>query len=223
MTAMFRAVLYTQWKWSRLIVVLGTVAAFAIPLVSLQGAARGGAGRGALQAQDLLRSVQSWGAIYPLLATTLGLLIAMAAWAADHRGRHIHALTLPIQRWQYVLLRFGAGFVLLAAPIAAVLLGALLATWTATLPPGLQAYPIALAVRFGFAVFVAFAVFFAISAGTARTAGIILGVIGAIILVQVLAGIANIDLNLFGVAQTALALGPGPLAVFTGRWMLVDV
>ena len=221
MINMFRAVLYTQWKWSRLIVVLGTIAAFAIPLLSVQGAAR--ADRGALQAQDLLRSVQSWGSLYPLLATALGLLMAMAAWAPDHRGRHIHALTLPLERWRYVLLRFGAGFALLAAPIAAVLLGALLATWTGTLPPGLQAYPIALAVRFAFAVFVAFALFFAVSAGTARTAGIILGVIGTIILVQVVAGIANIDLDLFSAAQAVLLLGPGPLAVFTGRWMLVDV
>jgi len=48
MTAMFRAVLYTQWKWSRIILVLGTVAAFTIPLISLQGAAR--PDRGALQA-----------------------------------------------------------------------------------------------------------------------------------------------------------------------------
>ena len=221
MRAMFRAVLYSQWKWSRLIVVLGTVAAFAIPLLSLQGAAR--ADRGALQTPELLRAVQSWGTLYPLLATALGLLMAIAAWAPDHRGRHIHALTLPVERWRYVLLRFGAGFVLLAPPIAAVLISSSLAVLTATLPPGLQAYPIALAMRFAFAVFVAYAVFFAVSAGTARTAGIILGVIAAVILVQVVASIANIDLNLFGVAQTVLLLGPGPLAVFSGRWMLVDV
>ncbi len=221
MTAMFRAILYTQWKWSRLIVVLGTVAAFAIPLLSLQGAAR--ADRGALEAQDLLRSVQSWGTLYPLLATALGLLMAMAAWAADHRGRHIHALTLPLPRWQYVLLRFGAGLGLLAGPIAGVLIGASLATLTATLPPGLQAYPIGLSVRFALAVFVAYAVFFAISAGTARTAGIILGTIAAVILVQLVASTANLDLDLFSLAQSVLLLGPGPLAVFTGRWMLVDV
>jgi hypothetical protein len=221
MTHMFRAVLYTQWKWSRFIVVLGAIAGFAIPLLSLQGAAR--ADRGALQTQELLRAVQSWGSLYPLLATTLGLLMAIAAWAPDHRGRHIHALTLPLPRWQYVLLRFGAGFVLLAAPIAAVAMGALLASLTATIPPGLQTYPIALALRFTLALFVAYAVFFAVSAGTARTAGIILGVIAALILVQVVAHIANIDLDLMSAAQTVLLLGPGPLAVFTGRWMLVDV
>jgi hypothetical protein len=221
MTARFRVILYSQWKWSRLIVVLGTIAAFAIPLLSLQGAAR--ADRGALQAQELLHAVQAWGALYPLLATALGLLVAMAAWAADHRGRHIHALTLPLPRWKYVLLRFGAGFVLLAGPIAAVLIGALLATVSATLPAGLQAYPIALAVRFAFAVLVAYAVFFAVSAGTAGTAGIILGAIAAVIVVQLVASIASLDLDLFTIAQGVLLLGPGPLAVFTGRWMLIDV
>src|SRR5437763_8196870 len=121
MIAMFRAVLYSQWKWSRLIVVLGTVGAFAIPLLSLQGAAR--ADRGALQAQELLRAVQSWGTLYPLLATALGLLLAIAAGAADHRGRHIHALTFPLERWSYVLLRFGAGRFLLVARRAAVRVG----------------------------------------------------------------------------------------------------
>ncbi|HTI03841.1 MAG TPA: hypothetical protein VL549_00880 [Gemmatimonadales bacterium] len=221
MIRMYRAVLSTQWKWARLVIVLGTIAGFAIPLVSIQGAAP--PDRGALQAQELLHAVQSWGTLYPLLATALGLLVAIAAWAADHRGRHVHALTLPVPRWQYVLLRFGAGGLLLVAPIAAVLLGTLLATLSATLPPGLQAYPIALTVRFAFALFVAYAVFFAISAGTARTAGIILGTIAALILVQVVGGMAGIDVDLVGTVQTLLLAGPGPLAVFTGRWMLVDV
>lgn len=221
MIAMFRAVFYSQWKWSRLIVVLGTVAAFAIPLLSVQGAAR--ADRGALQTQELLRAVQSWGTLYPLLAGALGLLMAIAAWAADHRGRHIHALTLPLPRWRYVLFRFAAGMVLLAGPIAAVLLGASLAALTATIPQGLQAYPLSLALRFGLAVLVAFAVFFAISAGTARTAGIILGAMAALVLVQVIASVANLDWDLLGTLQVVLLQGPGPLAVFTGRWMLVDV
>src|SRR2546421_7295591 len=132
---MFRAILHSQWKWSRLIVVLGTVAAFVLPLISLQGAAS--ADRSPLEAEALLHAVQSWGTLYPLLATALGLLVAIATWAPDHRGRHIHALTLPLERWRYVLLRFGAGFVLLAAPIAAVLIGSSLAVLTATLPPGL--------------------------------------------------------------------------------------
>ena len=218
---MFRVMLYSQWKWCRLIVVLGSVAGFALPLVSVQGAAR--ADSSPLQAGELLQAVQSWGTLYPVLAAALGLLVAIATWAPDHRGRHVHALSLPVPRWRYVLLRFSAGAVLLAAPILALSAGAVLATWSATIPAGLQGYPVALAIRFALAVLVAHAVFFAVSAGTARTAGIILGLIGGVILVQIIAGVANIDLDLFGRVQVLVLNWPGPLAIFTGRWMLIDV
>src|SRR5437763_14922640 len=180
---MFRVMLYSQWKWTRLIVALGSIAAFALPLVSVQGAAR--ADSNPLQAGELLQAVQSWGTLYPVLAAALGLLGAIATWAPDHRGRHVHALSLPLPRWRYVLLRFGAGPTLLAAPVIAVSAGALLATWSATIPAGLQGYPVALAIRFALAVLVAYAVFFAVSAGTARAAGIILGLIGSLILVHI--------------------------------------
>ena len=219
--AMFKALLYSQWKWARIIIVLGTLAGFALPALSLQGAAR--ADRGALQAQDLLHAVQSWGTLYPLLAAALGLLVAITTWAPDHRGRHVQALTLPVPRWRYVLLRFAAGMTLLAAPILAVLMGAVLAAVTATIPAGLQAYPFALAMRFALAVLIAYAVFFAISAGTARTAGIIVGAIATVVLVQLVASIANLQLDLISTMQVVLLQGLGPLAVFTGRWMLVDV
>jgi hypothetical protein len=218
---MFRVILYSQWKWSRLIVVLGTVAGFALPIMSMQGAAR--ADSSPLGAGQLLQAVQSWGVLYPVLAAALGLLVGIATWAADHRGRHVHALSLPLPRWRYVLLRFGGGVALLAAPILAVLVGALLATWSATIPAGLQGYPVALTVRFALAVLVAFAVFFAISAGTARTAGIILALIGGVIVVQIIGSVAKVDLDLFGKVQLVVLNWPGPLAIFTGRWMLIDV
>lgn len=218
---MFRVILYSQWKWSRLIVLLGSVAGFALPIISVQGAAR--ADSSPLQAMELLRTVQSWGVLYPVLAATLGLLVAIATWAPDHRGRHIYALALPVPRWRYVLLRFATGVALLAAPIVAVLAGALLATWSATIPAGLQGYPAALAVRFALAVLVAFAVFFAVSAGTARTAGIMLTLIGGVIVVQVILHVASLDFDLWEKVQLVILNWPGPLAIFTGRWMLIDV
>jgi hypothetical protein len=218
---MFRAILYSQWKWSRLIVALGTIAGFALPIVSLQGAARGD--RSPLDVEQLLRAVQGWGTLYPVLAAALGLLVAMASWAPDHRGRHVHALTLPLPRWRYVLLRFAAGTTVLAAPIIGVCAGALLATATATLPPGLQGYPVALALRFALAALVAYALFFAVSAGTARTAGFILSGIALIVVVQIIASVANPDWDIVGHVQVLLLNWPGPLAVFTGRWMLIDV
>lgn len=218
---MFRAMLYTQWKWSRLLILLGGVAAFALPVISLQGAAR--ADRSPLDAQDLLRAVQSWGTLYPVLAAALGLLVAMATWAPDHRGRHVHALTLPLPRWRYVLLRCAGGAVLLLLPVAAVFAGAILATATATLPPGLQSYPLALGTHFALATAVAYAVFFAVSAATARTAGIILAAVGALIAVQVVAGVASLDVDLISPLMMVVLGSAGPFAIFTGRWMLVDV
>ena len=104
-----------------------------------------------------------------------------------------------------------------------MLAGAILATWSATIPVGLRGYALALAARFALAVLVAYAVFFAVSAGTARTAGIILAVIGSVILLQIVASVANVDLDVFGELQVAVLNWPGPLAIFTGRWMLIDV
>ncbi len=218
---MFRVMLYGQWKWSRLIIVLATVAGFALPIISVQGAAQ--SERSPLRVAELLDAVQKWGVLYPVLAAALGLLVAITTWAPDHRGRHVHALSLPLPRWRYVLLRFSGGAVLLAAPALAVLAGSLLATGTATIPPGLQGYPVALALRFALAVVVAYAVFFAVSAGTARTAGVILGLIGGVILVQTIANVANLNLDLFDRLQILVLNWPGPLAIFTGRWMLIDV
>lgn len=217
---MFRVLLYSQWKWSRLVVTLGTIAAFALPILSVQGFSPDA---NPLRSGEILAAMASWGVLYPALAAALGLLVAMSAWAPDHRGRHVHALSLPLARWRYALLRFAAGLVLLAPPVAALLGSALLATRMATIPPGLEGYPVALALRFALAAVVAFAVFFAISAGTTRTAAIILGAIGGLVVIQVLASAANLQLDLLTPAQALFLNWPGPLAIFTGRWMLIDV
>jgi len=218
---MFRVMLWGQWKWSRLAIVLGSVAAFTLPILSLRGTAS--PDRIPLPPAELLGRVGAWGALYPILAATLGVLVAMAAWAPDHRGRHVHALSLPIPRWRYAFYRFGAGVVLLCAPLTALLVGTLLASATVALPAGIHAYPVALTIRFALALLIAFAVIFAVSGGTARTAGIILSFIAALILVQVVASAANIELDLVTRLQTIFVGWAGPFAVFTGRWMLLDV
>jgi hypothetical protein len=218
---MFHMILFTQWKWSRMILMPAVLAAFALPLFSVQSA--GDPNRTAWEARGLLNAVQSWGVGYPILATAIALIIAMTAWGADHRGRHVYALSLPVPRWHYALQRFGAGVLLLAAPALALWLGALLAAATATIPPGLHAYPGALAVRFTLALGVAYAVFFAITAGTTRTAGYVLATIGGIIVVQILALSAGLEIQLIPFVGDRLLLWPGPLEIFSGRWMLIDV
>ncbi len=217
---MFLAILASQWKWARMVVALGTVAGFLIPVLSVQGAAQG---TKAMPADELLRMLQSWGILYPLLAGLLGLLVAMAAWAPDHRGRHVHALTLPISRPQYVLFRWLAGLTVLLPPILAVGIGTALSTGSAAIPPGLHGYATPLSIRFGLAVLVAFSTFFAVSSGTARTAGIILSLFALIIVGQILFAAAGLHIDLINPIQYTLLSWPGPLAIFTGRWMLIDV
>ncbi|MFN8652504.1 MAG: hypothetical protein U0133_11410 [Gemmatimonadales bacterium] len=216
----YRVILASQWQWSRIVIVLGTIAGFAIPVLSVQGAS---GNERALPPDALLSWLQSWGILYPLLAAGIGLLVAMGAWAPDHRGRHVHALSLPIDRWRYVLLRMLAGLTVILLPIAAVWVGAVFATSTATIPEGLQGYAWALGLRFALATVVAFAVFFAISGGTARTAGLILGCIGVLIAAQVMISAAGVELDLLGGVGQLVFNWPGPLALFAGRWMLIDV
>jgi hypothetical protein len=217
---MFRQLLYTQWKWSRLVLLLVVVKGFSLPIVSVQGVHPNDLGR--FEIDSLLGGMQAWGLLYPILATGLALLLALTTWGPDHRGRHVYALSLPIPRWHYALLRFGAGCTLLAIPVFAVWLGSLVATSVVHLPAGLEAYPTALALRFGLAAFVAYAAFFAISSGTNRTAGIILGTIGGVLLVQLILVVAEVDVNLISPVVLRLFVWPGPLEIFTGRWMLVD-
>lgn len=217
---MFLVILASQWRWSRLVVVIGTIFGFAIPILSVQGA---GTGEKSLPPDALLEWLRTWSITYPLLAAGLGLLVAMSAWAPDHRGRHVHALSLPIPRWQYVFLRLLAGITVLLLPMVAVQLGAVLATATAVIPPGLQGYAWALGLRFALAALVAYCIFFAISSGTARTAGLILGMIALVIVGQLMISAAGVQLDLTGTVARVVFSWPGPLAIFAGRWMLIDV
>jgi ABC-type transport system involved in multi-copper enzyme maturation permease subunit len=196
-------------------------AAFALPLLSARGATVVSSDYWLIQ--EMLTSLQGWGLVYPLLACVVGLLLALTTWSADHQGKHIYALSLPVPRWNYVLLRFGAGAMLLAAPALALWLGALVATAATTLPPGLRAYPTILALRFGLATFVAYGIFFAISAGTSKTAGYVLGAIGGLVLIQLGADALGLEVQILKPLLLRLVLWPGPFEIFTGRWMLFDV
>ena len=218
---MFQAVLYTQWKWARLPLLVATVAAFALPVLSVQSAGRTDLGEWA--ASYLLTSMSEWAVFYPLLATGVGLLLALTAWGPDHRLGHAYALSLPIPRWHYALLRLGAGLVLLLAPVASIALGSVIATAAVSVPTGLTAYPLALAIRFALAALLAFTVFFAISSGRPRTAGYVLATMVALIVTHQVVGLVDEELKILDPVLERLFEWPGPLAIFGGRWMLIDV
>jgi hypothetical protein len=218
---MFKQILFTQWKWCGWFVVAGALGGFAAPLLSVQATAGPADTRFAVS--ELLSSVQAWGYLYPILAMLLGLVVALATWSNDHRGRHVYALSLPLPRWYYVLLRFGAGAILLLPAVLGVWIGGLVAAASVTLPTGLHAYPSSMALRFALAAIMAYALIFSISAGTTKTAGYLLGVILGLVFAQVLLSMAGADVNVLGDIIDRLMIWPGPFEVFTGRWMLINV
>lgn len=218
---MFRVMLLSHWNWSKVLLLAAVVGAFALPVLSVQEAGIQDASRWGQW--ELLNSVQSWSVWYAALAAGLGLILGTSAWASDHRGGHVYALSLPIERWRYALMRFSVGAVLLMAPVVALWIGALVASASVQLPDGLRTYPTALAGRFCLASLLAYSVFFSISSGTARIAGYVLVVIGGVVVAQILLSTAGVDANpLFGLMNW-LTSWPGPFEVFTGRWMLIDV
>ncbi|MFQ6046428.1 MAG: hypothetical protein ACE5PT_08735 [Gemmatimonadales bacterium] len=218
---MFKAILVTQLKWSRLAVAVTTVACFALPLLTVRSA--GAVDPDAWDVALLLDSVRAWSGVYPFLAAAVGLVLATTAWANDHRSGHVHALSLPLPRWYFVLLRFGAGLVLLLVPVVALWIGSIIAAAVANIPAGLQAYPHAITVRFLLAGLVAYGFFFAISASTTRTAGYALAVIGALFAGQAVLAAGDSDVDIVSPVFEQLVTIPGPLEVFTGNWMLIDV
>lgn len=218
---MFRALLYQHWKSIRLPLFVLVVGAFALPLVTALASTWDNLFGSSANAALYIGA--SLGNVYPLLAAAAGLLVAMSAWSADHRGGHVYAMTLPIHRSRYATLRFGVGITLLMAPIAALTLGSVSATLVAPIPEGLTAYPAALGVRFGLAALVAYAMIFAISAGTPKAAGYVILALVALPLIQVLLGVVGSDINILKPIAVFLFDTPGPFDIFGGRWMLIDV
>lgn len=218
---MFRAMLGLQWKWARIVVIAAAVFGFAIPLLAVQGATDSSGDPRTVS--QLLVTIQSVGVFFPLLAAASGLLLAISAWAADHAGRHVYALSLPVPRWRLVLLRYGAGLLLLLAPVAGVWVGSLVAVAGAEIPQGLHVYPHLITLRFILCALVAFSVFFAISAGTSRTAGVILICLLSVVILQLVFSALNVEFNLLAWIINRLFIWPGPLEIYTGRWSLIDV
>jgi hypothetical protein len=220
----FKQVLKVQWLAARMPVVLLAVLGFALPLliVTYGGSLENAPSERVAQ---WLYAAEKIGTLIPGLALLVGLLLGIGAWAPDHAGKHVYAMSLPVPRSMYVLLRFAAGATLLAAPVVAVGLGSLLAVVAVKLPGGIHAYPLQFTVRFALAALVCYAIFFAISIATKRAALVVLGLIcGAFLADLVLAtlsfsGAASVTTS----AIYLLTTWPGPLAILMGRWALFDV
>lgn len=217
---MFRAILASQWRESRLAVVILAVLAFAVPVLSLRGE---WTGTDPWASWELLRAASQWGTAYPVIALVAALVLAAGAWWPDHRGKHVYALTLPVARSTYVLLRYGAGLAWLFTITCALAFGTLFATMRIALPPLLHAYPMGLTLRFFLAGMSAYTILFALNGFTPRMARYLAACILVLVIATLVGGLLSFAWNPLGAVFDAL-LGPhGPLAIFRARWMLIDV
>ena len=218
---MFRAILWTQWKWLRLFILVGSVGLFALPIFSVWNFSDPDADR--WRVESLLSTMQLISVFYALFAALAGLLIAAGSWQFDLRGKHVYALSLPIPRWHYVLLRFAAGTLLLLVPAAFVYAGATSAVASASIPLGLHGYPLMLALRFLLASFLVYGVVFAMTALPPRlVTGVAIG-LGALMIIDLLFAGAGRPLFIYTSLSEIFVKDLGFFDVFIGRWMLIDV
>ena len=132
--------------------------------------------------------------------------MAILAWSYDHRLRHVYALSLPIQRWRYVMHAIHRRSDVARAAGRALFVGTEIVAHSSLVPKTLHAYPVALTLRFAFATLVAYAVFFAISSATAKTAGYILATIGLVfVAADRAASRREASVNLAGLSRRSFA------------------
>ena len=226
---MFKQIAFLQWKTSRFAVFMLLPLCFGLPIFFMRLAGRFAVAEPLGAALPMLYFVDATSVAFPILAATTGGVLALTSWAWDHRTNHVYALSLPIERWRYALMKMGAGAVLLLAAVAAVLLGSLIAVALTKLPEGIHAYPVALTVRFLFAALICYAFTFAFAAGTTRTTVRIFAVLFIVLILgSIVTEIAGRALGTdvpspAELVGEALATWPGPFNVFGGSWMLIDV
>ena len=219
---MYKQVLHALWSAFRLPVLLLALLAFAVPLLTVTyGGQLADAPSG--RVAQWLFAAQQIGVLMPGLALLAGLLLGIGAWTHDHAGKHVYALSLPVSRGRYVWLRFAAGATLLVAPVAALLVGALIATLSVSLPSGIHAYPLQITGRFLLAALICYAVFFAISISTRRAALAVLGVICGVLFADLVLTAVGVGTPVTPTVFMWLTNWPGPLSVLIGRWALFDV
>ncbi|MGI9077698.1 MAG: hypothetical protein ACR2G6_10265 [Gemmatimonadaceae bacterium] len=218
---MFRAILFTQWKWTRAMMLPLVIVAFAVPLYSVNEFSDAAQSRA--EVAPLLSKMQAWGFGYMMAAMFVGLFVAAMVWSYDTKGKHVYALSLPLPRWHYLLLRFAAGALMLLLPALFLWVGALVATSSAHIPVGLHAYPTALALRFLLATFLVYSLVFAMSA-VPKKIGIVLviAMAGVVLLDAALSQAMGRSVIVTNVFEWAVRW-PGYFEVFAGRWMLIDV
>lgn len=211
---MFTVILKQVWRDSRWMLLF--LAACAVVIV--RGAVRlAVAGPPAVSPDSVLVEAQFWGLMMPVLAFTAATLLSIITWWPDRRGWWVYALTLPVRRERYALMRAGAGGLVLAGLGVVFALAVAIAARGAVGPGGLHLYGAGLVLRFALALLVCHAMWTMFALVGRPVAWAVVGIV-----------VVAIGLELFGVHATSWILDAltgrwSPLHVLGGRWMLIDV
>ena len=218
---MFGQILYTQVKWTRNVLTVLSIVAFALPA---------GLWRithysyfGNATAMEVLRGFEVLGPSLVILAFFSGFMAVAQPWAIDASARHVYPLSLPVAWPRYVGMRFGAGALLTLIPTLALWLGCMLVLSLVTIPATLHAYPGTLALRFLLGTLLSYAGIFAVQYIAGRKAAHLLLVVVLIVAVLALASELTGNGKVLLRVLNLLFQSPGPLAVFGETWMLIDV
>ena len=220
--AMFKALLYAQWKHQRIELMLFTMLAGGVPALVTWGPWSDW-GSHVMTPTAILSTSSSIGYLGAILAVISGAVFAIRPYALDTLTNHTYAMALPIPRTSYGLMRAAAGLLLLLVPAAGFLIGSLFASAAVELPAMLHAYPVAVTARFVLAASMAFALAFGVQYGLGRHAAryIVIAVF-AVGVVEALGQLTD-SRSLTGPVLKALASPASPLRVFAANWMLFDV
>lgn len=219
---MYTSVLLQQWRALRPVTIAVAVLSFVLPLLTVVYQP-GSIDSSAAPVAMWLTGARQVGIMLPWLAALYGIFTGISTWAPDISGKFVYALSLPVTRLRFVALRFAAGATLAALPVAALLAGALVARAVITLPEGISAYPVALALRFGMATVTCFALVFATAAAGKRFVYSLLGALVGLIALDAVLNAFSVNADLTGGVGRLLINWPGPLSILGGRWSLFDV
>jgi hypothetical protein len=216
---MFQQILFTQFKWTRTLLLSMAVFTFAVPMLAWNI----GGDNTSLAPLAVINGFSMVGPLLVIAAWTLGFLLAALPWGADSQSRHVYALSLPIPWERYVGLRFSAGALTLLIPTISLLLGSLLVLAMIDLPGSLRAYPITLALRFFLGTLLAYSASFLLQYVAGRRAPMVLLVM---LIVGLGSFVAVAVFNRSDIVERVVDLlvqWPGPLSIFASEWKLVDV
>lgn len=217
---MFTMILRTQWAWTRSIVGGFALIAFLMPALAWRLGADNSAGSAMMQ---MLNGMSLLGPMLGFLALLGPFVLAAYPWMVDADANHVYPLSLPLRWRDFVAMRFASGALTLLVPTVALFLGATLAVSQIELPDTLRAYTGALSVRFLLAALLSYSATFALQylAGRNATRVAVIG-LGALGLLFVLSAVLDATW-IFERIGSALFDWPGPLAIFTEPWTLIDV